>query len=108
MKNFKQRWNITSNNQLFVILIVFAITGSAAALLAKPILAFLGIVKTENSIFLYCFLYLIIITPIYQILLLSIGTLFGQFAFFIKFEIKMLRSMQLHFIANYLARKFKN
>ena len=108
MKNFKQRHNITSNKQIIAIVLVFALTGSASALIAKPILNFLGITKTTTSILLYYPLYLLIIFPIYQLLLLSIGALLGQFSFFFKFEIKMLRSMRLHFIANYLEHLKKN
>jgi hypothetical protein len=47
MSNFKKRWNITSNWQVFVILVVFAITGSSAALLSKPILNFEIIFNVE-------------------------------------------------------------
>lgn len=108
MKNLKQHWNITSKRQLFLIVLVFALTGSSAALITKPILNFLGIYKTEILIFLYYFLYFIILFPIYQILLISIGTLFGQFSFFFKFEIKMLRSLRLHKFADYLEQKRKN
>ena len=45
MANFKERWNIKSNWQVFVISVVFAITGSSAAYLSKPILATFGISK---------------------------------------------------------------
>ena len=106
MKNFKHRYNITSNAQLLVILLVFAITGSSSALLVKPILEFFGILKTSISILLYYFLYFIFLFPVYQILLLSFGKIFGQFPFFLKFELKMLRSLHLHFIANFLENKF--
>ena len=108
MKNFKQRHNIASNKQLFVILLVFALTGSSAALVAKPLLAFLGITKTTASIVVYYLFYVGVIFPIYQILLVTIGAIFGQFVFFIQFEIKMLRALRLHFIANYLEQKTKN
>ena len=40
MKNLKRRWNINSNLQLALILIVFAINGSFAAWVAKPVTAF--------------------------------------------------------------------
>ena len=98
MANFKERWNIKSNWQVFVILVVFAVTGSSAALLSKPVLALFGIVKGEVSNWVYYPLYIILIFPIYQVLLVSFGFVFGQFTFFWAFEKKMLKSMGLGFI----------
>ncbi|HAV54440.1 MAG TPA: diacylglyceryl transferase, partial [Aequorivita sp.] len=37
MKKLKERWNIETNGQLFIIFLVFAITGSSAAKLAAPL-----------------------------------------------------------------------
>lgn len=108
MKNFKKRWDITSNWQVFIILLVFAITGSFAAILAKPILSFLEISKTSVSIAGYYLCYLILIFPIYQILLVSFGFIFGQFVFFWKFEKKMLKSMKLGFLISFFENKKRN
>ena len=107
MGNFKQRWNIKSNWQVFVIIVVFAITGSTAALLSKPILHGLGISKETHPIALYLLFYILIIFPVYQILLVTIGYIFGQFTFFWEFEKKMLRSLQLGFIADWLDKNRK-
>jgi hypothetical protein len=101
MSNFKQRWNITSSWQVFVIIVVFALTGSSAALISKPILKWLGISKETHHMLLYLLLYIIIIFPVYQLLLVFFGFLFGQFKFFWAFEKKMLRSLKLGFIANF-------
>jgi manganese efflux pump family protein len=98
MATFKERWNIKSNGQLIVILIVFAVTGSSAAFVAKPILSFFGIVKGSVSHWIYYPLYIVLIFPVYQVLLVSFGFLFGQFTFFWAFEKKMLRSMKLGFL----------
>jgi hypothetical protein len=98
MKSFKQRWQIHSNIQLIVIIIVFAITGSTAAYLSKPILDFLGIVKGTISNWIYYPLYIILIFPIYQVLLVFFGFIFGQFKFFWAFEKSMLRKMKLGFL----------
>jgi hypothetical protein len=105
MSNFKKRWNISSNWQIVVIIIVFAITGSSAAYLSKPILSFFGIEKNNTSAFLYYPLYIVLIFPVYQFLLVGIGFLFGQHTFFWAFEKKMLRSMKLGFIANWFEGK---
>lgn len=98
MASFKERWNIKSNWQAFVIIVVFAITGSSAAYLSKPILSLFGIVKGSVSNWLYYPLYILLIFPVYQVLLISFGFIFGQFTFFWAFEKKMLKSMGLGFL----------
>jgi manganese efflux pump family protein len=98
MKKLKERWGLTSNLQLIIILIVFAITGSTSAYIAKPILSYLGIHKTDMHILLYVILYILIIFPIYKIMLLVIGTLFGQHHFFKNFLVKMLSRMGFAFL----------
>lgn len=98
MKKLKERWGITSNYQLTVILIVFAVTGSTSAYLSKPILNYFGFTRDIISPFLYWPLYFILIFPVYQVLLLTFGFLSGQFTFFWAFEKKMLKSMGLGFL----------
>lgn len=97
MGGLKQRWGLTSNFQLTLIIIVFAITGSASAWLSKPFCLWLGITK-EDLGFWFTPIRLILIFPIYQVLLVAIGFLFGQFKFFWAFEKKMLKSMGLGFL----------
>jgi hypothetical protein len=98
MGNLKQRWGITNNFQIVIILIVFAVTGSTSAWLSKPVLAWMGITKETFSLWLYYPLYIILIFPIYQVLLVSFGFLFGQLKFFWWFEKKMLKSLGLGFL----------
>jgi hypothetical protein len=107
MKKLKERWNVTSNWQLTIIFIVFAITGSTAAYLSKPVTTALGITKENLSLWLYWPIRLIVIFPVYQVLLVVLGALFGQFHFFWEFEKKMLNRMKLGFIANYVDSKLK-
>ncbi|MFD0700174.1 DUF6787 family protein [Myroides pelagicus] len=98
MEKLKQRWGLTSNFQLTIILVVFAITGSTAAYVSKPILSFLGIERGVMHPVPYWILYIIIIMPMYKVLLVTIGTIFGQHTFFWNFVKKMLRSMRLGFL----------
>lgn len=107
MKKLKERWNIKSNFQLTIIFIVFAITGSTSAYLSRPVLEHIGINKENIPYALYLPLMLVMIMPIYQVLLVIIGALFGQFEFFWWFEKKMLRSMKLGFIADFFEQKFE-
>ncbi len=98
MEKLKQRWGITSNFQLVVIFIVFAVTGSSSAYLSKPVLEWMGFTKDIVSLWLYYPLYLILIFPIYQVLLLFFGFISGQFKFFWWFEKKMLKGIGLGFL----------
>lgn len=105
MNRLKKRWNISSNWQLASILIVFAITGFSALQVAKPFLTLIGIPETFQPHWLYRVLRLVLIFPFYQVLLVFIGFLFGQFTFFWNFEKKMLNRMKLGFIANFVDEK---
>ncbi|HXA00878.1 MAG TPA: DUF6787 family protein [Cytophagaceae bacterium] len=93
MKNIfeklKQRWGIASYWQMAVIFIVFGITGSSSVKIAGPVLELLGI---DNSMSGWIFwpLRTLLIFPVYQVLLVFFGWLFGQFDFFWAFEKKML------------------
>lgn len=103
----KQKWGVSSNKQLAIIFIVFAITGSTSALVAKPILNYFGLTK-ESLDFWYYPIYVIAIFPLYQVLLVSFGFLFGQFKFFWWFEKKMLKSLRLNFIVEFLESRSSN
>ncbi len=98
MEKLKQRWGIKSNLQVILILIVFAINGSFAAWVAKPVTAYIGISPEENGWFLYVVLRIFLVFPIYQLTLPVVGFVFGQFKFFWDFEKKMLSRMGLGFL----------
>jgi hypothetical protein len=97
MRELKKRWEIESNFQLVIIFIVFAITGSTSAWLSKPACLWLGITN-EDFGYWYTPVRLIIIFPLYQVLLVLIGFLLGQFKFFWAFEKKMLKRMGFSFL----------
>jgi manganese efflux pump family protein len=90
MNRFKEKWGITSNFQLVIILLVFSITGSVAVLVAKPVLDLVGLDKEAVSPRVFWPIRIFIIFPIYQVLIVLIGSIFGQFKFFWAFEKKML------------------
>ncbi len=96
MEKLKERWGIQSNFQIIIIFLVFAITGSSSVYVAKPVLSFLGIERSAFPDgmwwggFTYSVLRILLIFPIYQLLLIAFGWLFGQFKFFWAFEKKML------------------
>ncbi len=83
----KQRWNIKSNFQVIIILVVFAITGSTTVYLKKLIFDWVGI-NAETPLVAKVIFYIVVILAVYNVLLLIIGFLFGQFRFFREFEKK--------------------
>ena len=97
MNKLKQRWGIETNFQLTIIFIVFALTGSTSAWLSKPFCIWLGITK-EDLGYWFTPVRLLLIFPIYQLLLVLIGFLFGQFKFFWAFEKKMLKRFGFGFL----------
>jgi hypothetical protein len=97
MSDLKKRWGIETNFQLTIIFIVFAITGSASAWLSKPFCFWLGITKSDLG-YWFTPVRLLLIFPIYQVLLVLIGFIFGQFKFFWAFEKKMLKRMGFGFL----------
>lgn len=88
-KKLKKRWEIESNFQLVLILIVFSITGSVAAWVSKPFVELLGLNGDNMPKALFIILRLILIFPIYNVILIIVGSIFGQFRFFWDFEKKM-------------------
>lgn len=94
MEKLKKRWGVTSNFQLYTIFFVFAITGSTSAFAAKPLVNFFGL-TFESIGWVYYPIKILIIFPLYQILLVFLGFVFGQFEFFWNFEKKMLVRLKL-------------
>ena len=95
MKNkLIQVFKVKDFNQLIIIFIVFGITGSLSVVLGKYVL-----IKVFGERFLnndyYWLLRLILIFPIYQVLLIIVGALFGQFRYFWEIEKKILIKMKL-------------
>jgi len=96
IERLKHKWGIHSNAQLIAIFIVFGITGSLSLRLAKPLLHFLQLTPEAFSSLplgnlMYWCLRILVIFPIYQIVLLGVGTLFFQFKFFWNFEKRILK-----------------
>tara|TARA_R110001583_G_scaffold43936_4_gene139571 strand:+ start:6333 stop:6653 length:321 start_codon:yes stop_codon:yes gene_type:complete len=85
----KNRWQIENNFQLFLILLTFSVTGSLSVMVRRPIFEYLGI-DAATSLWVKIPMSILIITPAYQILLIIVGSILGQFKFFWAFEKKML------------------
>ena len=98
MRKLKKRWGITSNFQLVIIFIVFSITGTTSAKLAGPLTNFIGLNQESMSPWIYWTVRILLIFPIYQVLLILFGWIFGEFRFFWNFEKKMLSRMGFAFL----------
>lgn len=98
MQKLKQRWGITSNFQLAVIFIVFAINGSLSAKISSFFMNLFGCNNENMHWIIYYILLIIIVLPLYPFLLMVNGYLFGQSNFFFNFSKKMLKSMGLGFL----------
>jgi hypothetical protein len=93
-----KRWGVTQRWQLIAMFLVFAITGSTAGKLSNPLLELIGLAKDTTNGWLYWPVRILLIFPIYQVLLVIFGWIFGQYAFFKNFAIKMASRMGLGFL----------
>jgi len=95
IKKLEKKWIVDQRWEMIRIFVVFAITGSTSAFIGRPLIAFFGITKENLNPVIYWILFAIIGLIFYQILLIALGWLFGQFDFFWGFEKKMLRRFGL-------------
>ena len=93
LSQLKQFFKAKSYGHLFVIFLVFAITGSLTVVVSDYIVLIFGVSKKTFGIFYYYLLRIILIFPVYQILLIIIGTIFGEFRYFWEFEKKFIRRL---------------
>jgi hypothetical protein len=84
IEKLKQRWKLGSAFQVIMVLVVFACTGFTVLFIKKPVLHFL--VGAQGDSTLASVLYYLLILPLYNVILLGYGFLFGQFRFFWEFE----------------------
>ena len=82
MDKLKNLFRVSSTYQLIVVFIVFGITGSMSLVISDYISEFFNL---DNII-----LSIIFVLMIYQVLLIIIGTLFGEFDYFWEMEKKIL------------------
>lgn len=98
MNKLKSRWGITSNYQLVVIFIVFAINGSLSAKISSFLLGEFGMTKVNTNVVLYYIILLVLVLPLYPFMLMFFGWIFGQSKFFTPFAKRMIRSMKMGFL----------
>ena len=89
------KFKANSIQHLFIIFIIFALSGSGSLFISSPILIALGLEKLITFYPLYIFVRIILIIPIYQLILIIIASLFGEFDYFWKFEKKFLQRLRI-------------
>jgi NhaP-type Na+/H+ or K+/H+ antiporter len=80
LEKLQQKWKVNLQ-QLILILLTFALGGSACGYLGRKILKFLQI---DNDA-IYIFAYILVITILWPLCVLIISIPFGQFPFFINY-----------------------
>lgn len=91
-KKMKSRWDIQSNWQLIIILIVFSLTGISALYSRRFLFPILGI-ESSDPFWFKTLIWVITILPMYNIFILIYGAMFGQFDFFWDRMKKMFKRM---------------
>ena len=88
IEKLKQRWNVRNGWDVFIILVVFACTGFSVLYVKRWLFELIGL--TENSpAWLRWSVNILIILPLYQVILLAWGWIWGKFNFFWEFEKRM-------------------
>ena len=91
MNHLMRIFKAESPGHLAVIFIVFSITGLGAVFLARPLMEMLGITRDNIDALIYWPLRIVFMLVAYQIMLVTVGTVFGQHAYFWRMEKKILR-----------------
>ena len=87
-------FKVDSINRLIIIFVVFAITGSLSVILGEYVLLFFFSDNVVKDIF-YWIIRILIIFPLYQILLIIVGSIFGEFDYFWSIEKKILKRLKI-------------
>ena len=90
-----KKFNAKSKAHLFIIFLVFGLSGSFSLWISSPILSALDLKNVLNNYPLYIFLRVLIIIPIYQLILILIAVFFGEFQYFWRFEKKILKRVKI-------------
>ena len=105
LKKLKEKWGISTPFEMIIVFIVFGVTGSVAAKISGPIVSLFPIIDELPGL-IYWPLRLFIIFPVYQVLLIWFGFVFGVlvsiitfqkdkfiFKFFYNFSLKLSKKM---------------
>ena len=97
LKKLKERWGITSNFQIVIIFIVFGITGTVSAYISGPLTDCI-IGESDIHWLIKLLIRILVLTPIYQVLLLLFVYIFFQYRFFYNFVKKFMSFLGCGFL----------
>ena len=95
LRKLVKKFKADSIKHLLLIFTIFALSGSGSLLISDPILVALDLKSFVTSYPLYIFIRILIIIPIYQLMLIIIATIFGEFKYFWQFEKKFLQRLRI-------------
>lgn len=86
-KIWKEKWGVETDLRMTWIFVIFAITGSATVVVRKFLFSVLGI-SIENATISFIVKF-VAIYLVYQVMLFTVGSIFGEYRFVKWFLIKM-------------------
>jgi hypothetical protein len=92
IEKLKQRWNVKNGWDVLIILIVFACTGFSILYIKNWLFGLIGLTD-ESETWIRWVANIFIILPLYQVVLLFWGWIWGKFSFFWAFEKRMFSRM---------------
>ena len=97
MNKIRNLFKVETNFQLLKVNVVFAATGTLSVYFAGVITNALGLYIYILGDFFYWVLRIMLLLPVYQVLLIMIGSMFGEFKYFWRIEKKMLGRFGIKF-----------
>ena len=88
-------FHASSLSHLIIIFSVFAITGSLSVVVTEPIIKFINLKSFITFYLFYLIVKILIVLICYNILLITFGTLAGQFKYFFNMQKKFLRRLKI-------------
>jgi hypothetical protein len=88
IEKLKARWNVKDGWDVAIILMVFACTGFSILYIKRALFDLVGLTE-ESPSWLRWVVNILVILPLYQVVLLAWGWIWGKFTFFLEFEKRM-------------------
>jgi hypothetical protein len=88
IEKLKERWNVRNGWDVLIILVVFACTGFSVLYVKRWLFELIGLTE-QSPTWLRWTVNILIILPLYQVILLIWGWIWGKFTFFWEFEKRM-------------------
>jgi hypothetical protein len=88
IEKLKERWNVRNGWDVLIILVVFACTGFSVLYVKRWLFELIGLTE-QSPTWLRWTVNILIILPLYQVILLIWGWVWGKFTFFWEFEKRM-------------------